>query len=143
MLYQTEPKAGQPLKMTLDERVQIAADGVLASQRTVSAVVAVRVSDGATARGRQRPQRRRGEPRPNRAGATGLDVQDGQRVRAAQGANAVGLGIVRRPKTFTVEGSKFHNSGTSSSARCRSATTSPSPATPRSPSSHRSSAATG
>ncbi len=46
-LWQSAPKAGQPLRTTLDQRVQNAADRALAAQARPASLVAVRVSDGA------------------------------------------------------------------------------------------------
>jgi cell division protein FtsI/penicillin-binding protein 2 len=42
-----EPKPGTPVRTTLDRRVQLAADAAVASQRTPTAIVAVRPSTGA------------------------------------------------------------------------------------------------
>jgi cell division protein FtsI/penicillin-binding protein 2 len=47
VLYRAEPVPGQALRTTLDQRVQLAADAALAGQTRPSALVAVRVSDGA------------------------------------------------------------------------------------------------
>jgi cell division protein FtsI/penicillin-binding protein 2 len=47
VLYRAEPVPGQALRTTLDQRVQLAADAALAGQARPSALVAVRVSDGA------------------------------------------------------------------------------------------------
>ena len=46
-LYRVEPTAGKPLKTTLNQKVQNAADAALASQRNRSALVAIRISDHA------------------------------------------------------------------------------------------------
>jgi cell division protein FtsI/penicillin-binding protein 2 len=47
VLYRAEPVPGEALRTTLDQRVQLAADAALAGQTRPSALVAVRVSDGA------------------------------------------------------------------------------------------------
>ncbi|MGC9670188.1 penicillin-binding transpeptidase domain-containing protein [Planosporangium sp. 12N6] len=47
VLFSTDPKPGGALKTTLDPKVQNAADAALAGQTARSALVAVRVSDGA------------------------------------------------------------------------------------------------
>ncbi|MCW3815572.1 penicillin-binding transpeptidase domain-containing protein [Micromonospora sp. DR5-3] len=46
-LFRSEPKAGQPLKTTLDVATQNAADAALRGETRRSALVAVRISDGA------------------------------------------------------------------------------------------------
>lgn len=46
-LYRTPPQAGTPLRTTLDVRTQNAADAALAGEKRRSALVAMRVSDGA------------------------------------------------------------------------------------------------
>jgi len=46
-LFRSDPKAGTPIKTTLDAKVQAAADAALNATATRSAIVAVRVSDGA------------------------------------------------------------------------------------------------
>ncbi|GAA3388547.1 penicillin-binding transpeptidase domain-containing protein [Cryptosporangium minutisporangium] len=45
-LFTTEPKPGQPIRTTLDQRVQTAADAALEEISQPSALVAVRISDG-------------------------------------------------------------------------------------------------
>ena len=47
-LFRSDPKPGAAIKTTLDPKVQTAADTALASQPNRSALVAIRVSDGAT-----------------------------------------------------------------------------------------------
>jgi cell division protein FtsI/penicillin-binding protein 2 len=46
-LLHTEPKAGQAIRTTIDQRIQTAADTALAETPQQSALVAVRISDGA------------------------------------------------------------------------------------------------
>jgi cell division protein FtsI/penicillin-binding protein 2 len=46
-LFRSEPKPGAPVKTTLDQRVQRAADAALVGQKNRSSLVAIRVSDGA------------------------------------------------------------------------------------------------
>ncbi|WP_433791911.1 NTF2-like N-terminal transpeptidase domain-containing protein [Actinoplanes sp. CA-252034] len=46
-LFTSEPVAGKPIKVTLDTRVQNAADTALAAEKQPSSLVAIRVSDGA------------------------------------------------------------------------------------------------
>jgi cell division protein FtsI/penicillin-binding protein 2 len=45
-LFRSEPKAGTPVKTTLDQRIQTAADNALVGQAKRAAIVAVRVGDG-------------------------------------------------------------------------------------------------
>ncbi|GIJ53148.1 penicillin-binding transpeptidase domain-containing protein [Virgisporangium aurantiacum] len=47
VLFEAAPAAGQPVKTTLDVKIQNAADAALAAEARRSALVAVRVSDGA------------------------------------------------------------------------------------------------
>ncbi|OLB65026.1 MAG: hypothetical protein AUI10_08560, partial [Actinobacteria bacterium 13_2_20CM_2_72_6] len=46
ILFQTSPKAGQPIKTTIDVHTQEAADSALAASSKPAAIVAIRVSDG-------------------------------------------------------------------------------------------------
>ena len=84
IVFRSEPKAGQSLKTTLDQKVQNAADAALVGYPQRSALVAIRVSDGPS------------WPRPTARTAAALnlaftaqraarlDVQDGHRARPAR-----------------------------------------------------------
>ena len=45
-LFSTKPVDGKPIKVTIDEKTQIAADAALATQKQPSSLVAIKVSDG-------------------------------------------------------------------------------------------------
>lgn len=109
-IHRIEPKAGSPVKTTLDQAVQGAADTALARERKRSALVAVRVTDGAllaVANG------------PDGGGenlAFNAQVPPGSTFKMV---SALGLldagkvtlnGEVPCPKTFAVEGRTFRNS---------------------------------
>ncbi|MBX6355795.1 MAG: penicillin-binding protein [Micromonosporaceae bacterium] len=46
-VFRSDPKPGTPVKTTLDQRVQRAADSALVGQKNKSSLVAIRISDGA------------------------------------------------------------------------------------------------
>jgi cell division protein FtsI/penicillin-binding protein 2 len=110
-LYATEPKAGQSLQTTLDPRVQGAADAALAEVRQRTAVVAIRVSDGAVLAVANGPDG--GEV--NLALTASVPPGSTFKMVTALGlldAGAVGLDTpVNCPKTFTVGGRSFKNAG--------------------------------
>jgi cell division protein FtsI/penicillin-binding protein 2 len=110
VLFRTEPRAGTPVKTTLDVAAQNAADKALAPEQQRSAMVAVRVSDGsviAVANG------------PDGGGANlalTAQVPPGSTFKMV---SALGLlekkaatldGAVNCPKTAAVEGAEFRNS---------------------------------
>ncbi|WP_433283152.1 penicillin-binding transpeptidase domain-containing protein [Micromonospora sp. CA-244673] len=109
-VYRSEPKAGQPLKTTLDAATQNAADAALRGQARRSAVVAVRISDGAVLAAANGP------------GAAGENLAFTAQVPPGSTfkmVSALGLldrsavtpeATVRCPKTFEVEGRSFKNS---------------------------------
>ena len=110
-LFGTEPKAGQSLRTTLNPRVQGAADAALADVRQRTAVVAIRVSDGAILAVANGPD----------GGDVNLaltaSVPPGSTFKMVTtlgllDAGAVSLDApVNCPKTFTVGGRSFKNAG--------------------------------
>lgn len=109
VLYRAEPRAGTPVKTTLDVSVQNAADMALATQKLRSAMVAVRISDGAVLAVANGPD----------GGGTDLaltaQVPPGSTFKMI---STLGLlnkrsitadGAVACPKTTTVEGAVFRN----------------------------------
>jgi cell division protein FtsI/penicillin-binding protein 2 len=116
-LFKTEPKAGTPLRTTLDPRVQGAADAALAEQRRRAAVVAIRVSDGAILAVANGPDG--GEV--NLALTGSVPPGSTFKMVTALGlldADAVSLDApVDCPRTFTVEGREFKNAGNFSLGR--------------------------
>jgi cell division protein FtsI/penicillin-binding protein 2 len=110
-LYSVDPKAGQSLSTTLDQKVQAAADAALAGQATPSALVAVQISDGhilAVANG------------PN-GGSQNLAftaaVPPGSTFKVVTSLAAMDEGkanintVVPCPQYYTVNGRTFNNSG--------------------------------
>ncbi|MDG4805883.1 penicillin-binding transpeptidase domain-containing protein [Micromonospora sp. WMMD1120] len=109
-LFRREPQPGQPLKTTLDVAVQNAADGALRAESRRTAMVAVRVSDGAILAAANGP----GPAGENLA--FNAQVPPGSTFKMV---SALGLldrgavtpdGPVNCPKTFTVDGRSFKNS---------------------------------
>lgn len=109
-VFRSEPKAGQPLKTTLDVATQNAADAALRGEKRRSALVAVRVSDGAVLAAANGP------------GAAGENLAFTAQVPPGSTfkmVSALGLldrgevsldGKVDCPKTFAVDGRSFKNS---------------------------------
>jgi cell division protein FtsI/penicillin-binding protein 2 len=108
-LFKTDPKAGQPLKTTLDQKLQNAADAALVGQANRAAVVAVRVSDGAIVAAANGPDG--GEI--NLAFTGSVPPGSTFKMVTALGLldkGAVGLDtVVNCPKTFAVGGRTFKN----------------------------------
>jgi cell division protein FtsI/penicillin-binding protein 2 len=108
-LFTSQPAAGKPLRTTLDQRVQKAADAALSRQRRRAAVVAVRISDGALLAVANGPDG--GEV--NLALTAAVPPGSTFKMVSALGlldADAVKLDTpVNCPKTFTVEGRTFSN----------------------------------
>ncbi|MEU4619105.1 penicillin-binding transpeptidase domain-containing protein [Actinoplanes sp. NPDC023801] len=109
-LFTAEPVAGKPIKVTLDTRVQNAADTALAAEKQPSSLVAIRVSDGAVLAAANGP-----EPGGVNTAFTGqvppgstfkMISAYGLLARDAITANTV----VDCPKTVTVDGREFKNS---------------------------------
>jgi cell division protein FtsI/penicillin-binding protein 2 len=109
-LFRQEPVAGASLRTTLDVATQNAADAALATTRKRSALVAVRISDGAVLAAGNGPDGG-GE---NLAFTAQVPPGSTFKMVSALGlldAGAVTLdGPVDCPKTFTVEGRSFKNS---------------------------------
>jgi cell division protein FtsI/penicillin-binding protein 2 len=109
-IYRAEPKVGAPLKTTLDQAAQLAADEALRGQKLRTSLVAVRVGDGAVLAAANGPD----------GGAENLaftaQVPPGSTFKMVTAlglldAGAVTLdGKVNCPKTFTVDGRSFKNS---------------------------------
>ncbi|WBB79498.1 penicillin-binding transpeptidase domain-containing protein [Micromonospora sp. WMMD882] len=109
-VFRQEPTAGQPLKTTLDPKVQNAADAALRAERRRSALVAVRISDGAVLATANGP----GPLGENLAFTAQVPPGSTFKMVSALGLldrGAVTLdGPVDCPKTFTVDGRSFRNS---------------------------------
>ncbi|TCB95753.1 penicillin-binding protein [Micromonospora zingiberis] len=109
-VFQREPQPGQPVKTALDVATQNAADQALRGQRQRSALVAVRVSDGAVLAAANGP------------GAAGENLAFTAQVPPGSTFKMVSaLGLVERgavtpdtvvdcPKTLVVDGRSFKNS---------------------------------
>jgi len=110
VLYRAEPVPGQALRTTLDQRVQLAADAALAGQARPSALVAVRISDGAILAAANGPD----------GGSLNLaftaSVPPGSTFKMVSALGLLGSGEVTAdtpvecPGTFTVDGRTFTNS---------------------------------
>ncbi|MBE1484700.1 penicillin-binding transpeptidase domain-containing protein [Plantactinospora soyae] len=106
--FRQEPQAGAPLKTTLDVAAQSAADRAVESEKHRSAVVAVRISDGAVLAA------------ANGASAENLafdaQVPPGSTFKMVSTLGLLDAGAVTLdapvacPKTFTVDGRSFKNS---------------------------------
>jgi cell division protein FtsI/penicillin-binding protein 2 len=110
-LFSTDPKAGKPVKTTLDPKVQNAADTALTGVKQRSALVAVRVSDGAVLAAANGPDGGSGENL-----AFTAQVPPGSTFKVVSGLGLLDSGkvspstVVNCPKTFTVDGRSFKNS---------------------------------
>ncbi|MBM0279009.1 penicillin-binding transpeptidase domain-containing protein [Micromonospora tarensis] len=109
-LFRREPQPGQPLKTTLDVAVQNAADGALRAESRRSALVALRISDGAVLAAANGP----GPTGENLAFTAQVPPGSTFKVVSALGLLDRGAvtvdGPVNCPKTFTVDGRSFKNS---------------------------------
>ncbi|MET7808174.1 penicillin-binding transpeptidase domain-containing protein [Micromonospora chersina] len=109
-VFRGEPKAGQPLKTTLDVATQNAADAALRGQTRRSALVAVRISDGAVLAAANGP----GAAGENLAFTA--QVPPGSTFKMVSALALLDKGAVtpeatvRCPKTFEVDGRFFKNS---------------------------------
>lgn len=108
-VYDAKPTAGQPVRLTLDRKVQNAADAALATQtKLTTALVAMRVSDGSVLAVSNGPD----------GGADDLaltaSVPPGSTFKVVTTLAYLGLGVtptttVNCPETATVGGRQFHN----------------------------------
>ncbi|HLL67218.1 MAG TPA: penicillin-binding transpeptidase domain-containing protein [Micromonosporaceae bacterium] len=108
-LFSTDPVAGTPIRTTLDVATQNAADEVLATETRRSAIVAVRVSDGAVLAVANGPG-----PAAVNLALTG-QVPPGSTFKAVTALALLDNGSVTPstpvdcPKTLTIEGQPFKN----------------------------------
>ncbi|WP_262284704.1 penicillin-binding transpeptidase domain-containing protein [Micromonospora sp. MA102] len=108
--FRSEPRAGQPLKTTLDVATENAADAALRGQARRSALVAVRISDGAVLAAANGP----GAAGENLAFTA--QVPPGSTFKMVSALGLLDRGAVtpeatvRCPKTFEVDGRSFKNS---------------------------------
>ncbi|MEU5938733.1 penicillin-binding transpeptidase domain-containing protein [Micromonospora sp. NPDC047548] len=109
-VFRHEPQPGQPLKTTLDVATQNAADAALRGEKRRSALVAVRISDGAVLAAANGP----GAAGENLAFTAQVPPGSTFKMVSALGLldrDAVGAdAVVDCPKTFTVDGRPFKNS---------------------------------
>ncbi|MEV0806131.1 penicillin-binding transpeptidase domain-containing protein [Micromonospora sp. NPDC050200] len=109
-VFRHEPQPGQPLKTTLDVATQNAADAALRGEKRRSALVAVRISDGAVLAAANGP----GAAGENLAFTAQVPPGSTFKMVSALGLldrGAVGADtVVDCQKTFTVEGRPFKNS---------------------------------
>ncbi|HEX6969364.1 MAG TPA: penicillin-binding transpeptidase domain-containing protein [Micromonosporaceae bacterium] len=108
-VFRHEPKAGSPLRTTLDPRVQLAADEALNTQSRRSALVAIRISDGAILAAANGPH----------GGSQNLaftaQVPPGSTFKIVTTLALLDKGVVAPdtpvacPRTFTVAGRSFRN----------------------------------
>ncbi|GAA4579279.1 penicillin-binding transpeptidase domain-containing protein [Micromonospora coerulea] len=109
-VFRSEPKTGQPLKTTLDVATQNAADAALRGERRRSALVAVRISDGAVLAAANGP----GPAGENLAFTA--QVPPGSTFKMVSALALLDQGAVTPeatvtcPKTRVVEGRPFKNS---------------------------------
>ncbi|HEX5200742.1 penicillin-binding transpeptidase domain-containing protein [Paractinoplanes rhizophilus] len=110
-LFSTKPVDGKPVKITIDEKTQTAADAALATQKQPSSLVAIRVSDGAVLAVANGPD-----------GGTVDTALTGQVPPGSTFKTVSAYGLLSRkavtatsvvacPKTATVDGREFKNSG--------------------------------
>ena len=110
-LYSTKPVAGQPIKVSIDEKTQTAADAALATEKQASSLVAIKVSDGSVLAVANGPD-----------GGTVDTALSGQVPPGSTFKTVSAYGLLQRklvnansvvacPKTVTVDGREFKNSG--------------------------------
>lgn len=108
-LFRQEPQPGATLRTTLDMKAQLAADGALNGVRQRSALVAVRISDGALIAVANGP----GGGTENLA--LTAQVPPGSTFKMVSALGLLDLGAVTLdgpapcPKTFTIDGATFKN----------------------------------
>ncbi|SIR66924.1 penicillin-binding transpeptidase domain-containing protein [Micromonospora avicenniae] len=109
-VFHRDPQPGQPLKTTLDVAVQNAADTALRAEKQRSALVAVRISDGAVLAAANGP----GPAGENLA--FNAQVPPGSTFKMVSALGLLDRGAVKPDttvdcdKTFTVDGRSFKNS---------------------------------
>ncbi|MEU8658121.1 penicillin-binding transpeptidase domain-containing protein [Actinoplanes philippinensis] len=109
-LFTSEPVAGKPIKVTLDTKVQNAADTALAAEKQPSSLVAIRVSDGAVLASANGP-----EPGGVNTAFTG-QVPPGSTFKMISAYGLLARDAITAdtavdcPKTVTVDGREFKNS---------------------------------
>ncbi|MEV0153283.1 penicillin-binding transpeptidase domain-containing protein [Micromonospora sp. NPDC050686] len=110
VLFTVEPKAGEPVRTTLDVATQNAADTALRGEKRRAALVAMRISDGAVVAVANGP----GPAGQNLAFTAQVPPGSTFKMVSALGLldrGAVTLdGKVNCPKTYSVEGRSFKNS---------------------------------
>jgi cell division protein FtsI/penicillin-binding protein 2 len=103
-VFHGDPKAGAPVKTTLDEQVQRAADAALVGQKNNSSLVAIRVSDGAVLAAANGPNGGTGNP------AFTAAVPPGSTFKVVTALSLLDAGkvdlntVVACPRTFPVQG---------------------------------------
>jgi cell division protein FtsI/penicillin-binding protein 2 len=109
-LFTSPPVAGKPVKVTLDTRVQNAADTALATEKQPTSLVAVRVGDGAVLAAANGP-----EPGGVNTAFTG-QVPPGSTFKAISAYGLLARDVITAntvvdcPKTVNVDGREFKNS---------------------------------
>ena len=110
-LYSTKAVDGQPIKISIDEKTQTVADAALATQKQASSLVAIKVSDGSVLAVANGPD-----------GGTVDTALSGQVPPGSTFKTVSAYGLLQRklvtansvvacPKTVTVDGHEFKNSG--------------------------------
>ncbi|WP_030436239.1 penicillin-binding transpeptidase domain-containing protein [Actinoplanes subtropicus] len=110
-LYGTKPVDGNPVKISIDTKTQTAADAALATEKQASSLVAIKVSDGSVLAVANGPD-----------GGTVDTALTGQVPPGSTFKTVSAYGLLRRklvtadstvtcPKTVTVAGHEFKNSG--------------------------------
>jgi cell division protein FtsI/penicillin-binding protein 2 len=108
-VYDAKPSPGQPVKLTLDQKVQNAADAALATQTKLrTAMVAMRISDGSVLAVANGPDGGTDDL------ALTASVPPGSTFKVVTTLAYLGLGVtptttVNCPETATVQGRQFHN----------------------------------
>jgi|tagenome__1003787_1003787.scaffolds.fasta_scaffold20892072_1 cell division protein FtsI/penicillin-binding protein 2 len=110
-LYSTKPVDGKPVKVTIDEKTQTAADAALATQKQPSSLVAIKISDGSVLAVANGPD-----------GGTVNTALTGQVPPGSTFKTVSAYGLLSKkavtatttvacPKNATVDGHEFKNSG--------------------------------
>lgn len=110
-LYSTKPVDGKPVKVTIDEKTQTAADAALATQKQPSSLIAIKISDGSVLAVANGPD-----------GGTVNTALTGQVPPGSTFKTVSAYGLLSKkavtatttvacPKNATVDGHEFKNSG--------------------------------
>ncbi|MCU7724653.1 penicillin-binding transpeptidase domain-containing protein [Actinoplanes sp. KI2] len=110
-LYSTKPVDGQPIKISIDTKTQVAADAALATQKQPGSLVAIRVSDGSVLAVANGPDGSTVDTALTGQVPPGSTFKTVSAYGLLQQKRVTATSVVACPKTLTVDGREFKNSG--------------------------------